>query len=819
MYVPPPPHIVERKKKEEEEHKKRDADAVRRQEFSAALTVRKLIQRVRDVAPAGFESLCMELDEAMTEQLPKMGSFAGKVQEEAEKALLDAHSRFEQVAETAPIGQTSSDEQWRQAPPQESWDQADPEGLWNETQPKEQWNQTKPEKQWNQMKSETQRNKPNPEGERKQSLVAEPWNQLHPEEQWSQQPHPGAHPGEQWSQTDPSEQWDQTGAEQWIQEEQQAPDTDTAKTALQEVEGAVAAAEEQVAHAANMANPLIEGAEDGPPEALLEAAQATEEAISSAHESLLEASTTISNNFSSGAFTGPALAKFKLDCKASGFKITESRKTLTRLRGVVKKAKEEQARRAAIQKKEMELKEHFSKHDTDGDEMLNRSEIIAFAKTDYEFDISDAMIDKILSKLKLTEVDAVRPEHFRSLKTMISIEKSIQREKEKRAEQEELAKFRARLQKVFMEAKQSSQEAQNAAKEAEASLKQISVTKGPSIAAPVVFTMDSSELSVDELIGIADEAEITLNPVGETFDKAIETIKETKATAKPEAVPLGLQRSLEEFEIVAKATRRFLISAKKLAKETRDKAVRKVCSDMEALRVSSMSRLIAYRKAKNMTMEDLYSDVVGTSGDGVSCAQFITCIAAAHENSGDKFEEAQEASCKELFKNLAAGNDMMSKARFLELTRFMYRVIQGAMLSEGQAIDSKPLRRLEDGELVKSFGLPVKDDVTGLSRLHCQAERDGTEGWVSLASNNGATFLEQYSTFQSCIKETVMTDSLPMKSKPIKRLLKEEVIEVLEFPTLDSSSGAIRLKGKTVNGGKSGWINISRTGSLFLEGC
>merc|ERR1711920_1012002 len=92
------------------------------------------------------------------------------------------------------------------------------------------------------------------------------------------------------------------------------------------------------------------------------------------------------------------------------------------------------------------------------------------------------------------------------------------------------------------------------------------------------------------------------------------------------------------------------------------------------------------------------------------------------------------------------------------------------MLCEGQAIASKPIRRLDEGEVVKGFELPIKDSSTGLSRLHCHSLRDGTDGWVSVAGNKGTVFLEHFGAFHSCIRETIMTESLPMTSRPLKRI-------------------------------------------------
>merc|ERR1712176_1603695 len=107
------------------------------------------------------------------------------------------------------------------------------------------------------------------------------------------------------------------------------------------------------------------------------------------------------------------------------------------------------------------------------------------------------------------------------------------------------------------------------------------------------------------------------------------------------------------------------------------------------------------------------------------------------------------------------------------------------MLSEGQSIASKPLRRIEEGEIVKALDIAVKDDASGLDRLHCHVVDEQSEGWVSIAGNAGAVFLEHFGSYHSCAKETIMTDELAAGSRPVKRINREEVLEVLELPRRD----------------------------------
>merc|ERR1711862_92357 len=68
-----------------------------RREQTAALAVRKVIQRVRIATPETFDSLCSELQEAKRQHQSSMGSQADKVSQEASKALQQSKQRIDEI--------------------------------------------------------------------------------------------------------------------------------------------------------------------------------------------------------------------------------------------------------------------------------------------------------------------------------------------------------------------------------------------------------------------------------------------------------------------------------------------------------------------------------------------------------------------------------------------------------------------------------------------------------------------------------------------------------------------------------------------------
>jgi len=94
-----------RQKEREEEQARRDAEMQRRREEeekrkreqSAALAVRKVIQRVRIATPETYDSLRAELEDVQAQHLDAMGSQVEKVSQEAEKALEQAQQRIDEI--------------------------------------------------------------------------------------------------------------------------------------------------------------------------------------------------------------------------------------------------------------------------------------------------------------------------------------------------------------------------------------------------------------------------------------------------------------------------------------------------------------------------------------------------------------------------------------------------------------------------------------------------------------------------------------------------------------------------------------------------
>mmetsp|Transcript_31175 Transcript_31175/g.70246 ORF Transcript_31175/g.70246 Transcript_31175/m.70246 type:complete len:143 (+) Transcript_31175:2-430(+) len=140
-------------------------------------------------------------------------------------------------------------------------------------------------------------------------------------------------------------------------------------------------------------------------------------------------------------------------------------------------------------------------------------------------------------------------------------------------------------------------------------------------------------------------------------------------------------------------------------------------------------------------------------------------------------------------------------------------------MSEEMSIKSKTVRRLELGEVLEALEGPMFEEATRVKRLRCAATQDDCTGWVTLAGNQGTSFLEAGGNLYTCVKEILITDGLSVQdSKTVRRLAKGEVVEVLEFQKKDSIADVRRIRGKAKQDGVVGWITVANNaGTAFLE--
>ena len=92
----------------------------------------------------------------------------------------------------------------------------------------------------------------------------------------------------------------------------------------------------------------------------------------------------------------------------------------------------------------------------------------------------------------------------------------------------------------------------------------------------------------------------------------------------------------------------------------------------------------------------------------------------------------------------------------------------------------------------------------------------GSEGDAK-ESMTKETFCDFLRVYFKCVKATVLTDDITVKSKTVRRLEVDEVVEVLEGPTREEGLNVQRVKVRAVKDDAMGWASVAgNKGTQFL---
>lgn len=93
------------------------------------------------------------------------------------------------------------------------------------------------------------------------------------------------------------------------------------------------------------------------------------------------------------------------------------------------------------------------------------------------------------------------------------------------------------------------------------------------------------------------------------------------------------------------------------------------------------------------------------------------------------------------------------------------------------------------------------------------------EHWVGEAKElNKERFVDLLRLFYHCVKGTVLTEDISIKSKTLKKLQEGDVVEVLEGPKKEDVAGVLRVRCQATPEGPAGWATVcGNQGTVFLE--
>eukprot|EP00927_Polykrikos_kofoidii_P077114 TRINITY_DN74094_c0_g1_i1.p1 TRINITY_DN74094_c0_g1~~TRINITY_DN74094_c0_g1_i1.p1 ORF type:complete len:1050 (+),score=239.36 TRINITY_DN74094_c0_g1_i1:42-3191(+) len=475
------------------------------------------------------------------------------------------------------------------------------------------------------------------------------------------------------------------------------------------------------------------------------------------------------------------------------------RKTVRRIADALENMREKAVRKESALKRRMKKKAIFESFNVAGTGSLGREEVVAFSKKQYEFDLPPETLESVMAAL-----EPITQSKFQRMRGMVAIARSEIRARAMRAEEAEKRRVederRRALQKLVDEAAAlitvAEQTGQKAEDQSRCSAKSVGV-------------------SADELKSIADSMEATIKQTEEELTSTRATIQnvEEECAAHEELLRNFAKRDVPRLQQRVARVESQTQRATTAVKEARELATQKAYAELEKRRAEAVSAIRAFMDSAGKTGERVFEHACGEGSESMSLDHFTSFL------TGLDSMKLSNGEGERLFKHVAGEASVISKDQFLDLIRLYYKCVKGTVMSEEISIKSKTARRLEVAEVVEALEGPTKDETAKVLRIRCKAVEDDVVGWVTIAGNQGTTFLEVGGNIYDCVKETVLTDGLSVQeSKTIRRISKGESIEVLEFPKVDEGCGVKRIKGKAKLDGAVGWITVnSNQGTTYLE--
>lgn len=429
--------------------------------------------------------------------------------------------------------------------------------------------------------------------------------------------------------------------------------------------------------------------------------------------------------------------------------------TVQTARGVKDKA----ARRAAAREKTKQMEALFEKYDRDADDLLSKTEVIAYAKSEFNFTLDQESVAIIFKRAVEEGQNGVPLEKFHFLKLLIGIARERQRDlkrKHVREEKEDIIKnMKVGLQEKIKDAGKAVEAAEKEAKTCDEKVEPLTPAKASKLFRGV---------SIPEQLKACDEADGGIEAAKAAFAaarKAIDSVGEGLDGKFEADMKAFLSTEAKQLELRMGRLDRRIVRAVKLASDFREKAIQRRAAEVEKIRFASLQVLHYNRQLKQISMEELF-DQIDTAADGVIDEQELSAFfndadkdvkvlgedgkpAPAEAGAGGaaaKVEFTPDVLTK-VFSYLSDDcGGAISKESFSTATRLCYRVVKEAPLCDAVKIaGSKTLLLLKVDEVVELVDGPVRESAVGVLRIQVKAPNSSTVGWVTIAGNQGTVFL------------------------------------------------------------------------------
>jgi len=121
----------------------------------------------------------------------------------------------------------------------------------------------------------------------------------------------------------------------------------------------------------------------------------------------------------------------------------------------------------------------------------------------------------------------------------------------------------------------------------------------------------------------------------------------------------------------------------------------------------------------------------------------------------------------------------------------------------------KVVRKLAVGEMFLMQEGPVEETEANVTRVKGKSLNDDKEGWITVKGSAGTVYAEASSRHYSILQDVPLQKKFPSEgSEDIRVLAKGEAIQVLEGPKEETFPPQIRIKGRALSDGATGWFTM-----------
>lgn len=461
----------------------------------------------------------------------------------------------------------------------------------------------------------------------------------------------------------------------------------------------------------------------------------------------------------------------------------------------------------------------FAKYDLNKDGVLDEKEILAYAKKEFGVSLPKARTAKIMAALHGKKGAGADDFQMVTLQIGMAREamKDSTRKKEREVREKKLGQMKSTLEGKVAEIDQELATLDQTLKEADQT--------GTPLRGKQLEKKTAAEIS----------------PLVEEIEAKLEKAKETLAEARNETGTLAEDVHPELLEWITSESKKLTGKAsgmqlriealKTLMAKANASLKKKEASEMKTLESQVGNALRSHQVEKDLTVDQVF-DALSNKKEKVDRASFLAFMknckkVSPKAESGDSAEVSDSFAVEvleRLFKYLAETDKSIGKERIMSMLRTYMKVSKETVLTNGLSIKtSKPMRRLEVGEVVELLGNPVAEGAVGIKRIECRAMSDGLEGWVTVSGNMGSNFLEAYTPAYKVVKETTMTEAFEQVSEATSKddtpkLKIGEQVEVLVWPKKEEQSGFQRMKCRRMSDSLVGWVTVvGDAGTKFLD--